>query len=82
MTDTGPGIPAMHRERIFDRFYRIDSGRSRDTGGVGLGLSTAAEIIRFHEGTINVMSQPGGGTVIRVVFPGIVGQAEPPEPEP
>ena len=75
--DNGSGMTQdFVRDRLFKPF------QTTKPQGVGLGLSTAAEIIRFHDGAINVMSQPGGGTVIRVVFPGIVAQAEPPEPEP
>jgi len=59
VTDTGPGIPAADRERVFDRFYRVDKARSRDRGGSGLGLSVAASLARAHGGTIEVASEPG-----------------------
>jgi two-component system OmpR family sensor kinase len=59
VTDTGPGIPAADRDRVFDRFYRVDKARSRDRGGSGLGLSVAASLVRAHGGTIEVASEPG-----------------------
>jgi heavy metal sensor kinase len=68
VTDTGPGIPAMHRDRIFDRFYRIDSGRSRDTGGVGLGLSIARWAVEANGGRIELESEEGKGSTFRIVL--------------
>ncbi|MEV5311276.1 HAMP domain-containing sensor histidine kinase [Streptomyces sp. NPDC052610] len=59
VTDAGPGIPAADRERVFDRFYRVDKARSRDRGGSGLGLSVARSLVRAHGGTIEVASEPG-----------------------
>ncbi|MFD7303144.1 sensor histidine kinase [Streptomyces pharetrae] len=59
VTDAGPGISAADRERVFDRFYRVDKARSRDRGGSGLGLSVAASLVRAHGGTIEVASVPG-----------------------
>ncbi|QIJ65325.1 HAMP domain-containing sensor histidine kinase [Streptomyces sp. JB150] len=59
VTDAGPGIPAADRDRVFDRFYRVDKARSRDRGGSGLGLSVAASLVRAHGGTIEVASEPG-----------------------
>ena len=67
--DTGPGIPAIHRERIFERFYRVDSGRSRDTGGIGLGLSIARWAVEANSGRIEVDSEEGTGSVFRIVLP-------------
>jgi heavy metal sensor kinase len=66
--DSGPGIPAEQRALIFERFYRIDKGRSRDTGGVGLGLSIARWAAEVNEGRIEVDSPPEGGSVFRVVL--------------
>ena len=68
VTDQGPGIPAEHRERIFDRFYRIDEGRSREMGGTGLGLAIARWAVETHGGHISVDST-GRGSVFRVVVP-------------
>jgi heavy metal sensor kinase len=68
VTDEGPGIPAEHRERIFDRFYRIDEGRSRELGGTGLGLAIARWAVETNGGHISVHST-GRGSVFRVVVP-------------
>ncbi|MEU9331687.1 HAMP domain-containing sensor histidine kinase [Streptomyces sp. NPDC048290] len=68
VTDSGPGIPAADRERVFDRFYRIDKARSRDRGGSGLGLSVAGALVRAHGGTIELTSSPGR-TVFTVRLP-------------
>ena len=68
VTDEGPGIPAEHRERIFDRFYRIDEGRSRESGGTGLGLAIARWAVEANGGHISVDSTDRG-SVFRVVIP-------------
>ncbi len=67
--DTGQGIPAAAIERIFERFYRVDKGRSRDQGGTGLGLAIVKHIVRAHRGRIEVESEPGVGSVFRVHLP-------------
>lgn len=67
--DTGPGIPAAHRERIFERFYRVDGGRSRDSGGVGLGLAIARWAVEANGGRIELESEEGRGSLFRIVLP-------------
>jgi heavy metal sensor kinase len=67
--DTGPGIPAVHRERIFERFYRVDGGRSTDAGGIGLGLAIARWAVEANGGRIEVDSAEGKGSVFRIVLP-------------
>jgi heavy metal sensor kinase len=69
VTDTGPGIAPEHTTRIFDRFYRVDSGRSREAGGAGLGLAIAQWAVRAHSGTILVSSAPDKGSTFRIVIP-------------
>ncbi|MCM2264372.1 MAG: ATP-binding protein [Desulfuromonadales bacterium] len=59
--DTGPGIPPHEQTRIFERFYRVDAGRSRDQGGTGLGLAIVKHIVQLHGGTVGVESVPGQG---------------------
>lgn len=67
--DTGIGIPAEHQERVFERFYRVDKGRSRQLGGTGLGLSIVKHGAAFHNATVTLNSIPGEGTSITVTFP-------------
>ena len=69
VADTGMGIPAEDRERIFQRFYRVDKARSRAAGGTGLGLSIVQDTVRLHGGTIDVRPREGGGTVFSVSLP-------------
>ena len=66
--DTGNGIPEELRERVFEPFFRVDKSRSRELGGVGLGLALAREIVRVHEGSITVRPNPSGGTIFDVTF--------------
>ena len=61
--DTGPGIPPQSIPRIFERFYRVDAGRSREAGGTGLGLSIVKHIVLLHGGTVGVESTPGNGSI-------------------
>ncbi len=67
--DDGIGIPEKDRERIFDRFYRVDKARSRESGGTGLGLSIAREIVQRHHGVIALIPHDGPGTTIRMTLP-------------
>ncbi|MFD1361995.1 ATP-binding protein [Lentibacillus salinarum] len=67
--DNGPGIPGAEQEKIFDRFYRIDKSRSRETGGTGLGLSIASTIIEAHGGELTVSSTTGKGSTFTVKLP-------------
>ena len=68
VADTGNGIPEELRERVFEPFFRVDKSRSRALGGVGLGLALVHEIVRVHDGSITVRSNPSGGTVFEVIF--------------
>jgi heavy metal sensor kinase len=67
--DSGPGIPPEHRDRIFERFYRIDKARTRAGGGTGLGLSIAQWAVSAHKGSIEVQSGTGEGSVFRIRLP-------------
>lgn len=67
--DTGNGIPEELRQRVFEPFFRVDKSRSRELGGVGLGLALVREIVRVHDGSIAVRSNPSGGTVFDVMLP-------------
>ena len=67
--DSGPGIPTAHQERVFERFYRVDQARSRDTGGMGLGLAIARWAVEANGGRIELESVGGQGTLFRVVLP-------------
>jgi heavy metal sensor kinase len=68
--DCGPGIPAEHRDRVFDRFYRVDEGRSREAGGAGLGLAIAKWGSNAHGGHLELDCPPQGGCIFRVLLPG------------
>lgn len=66
VADTGSGIPGELRERVFEPFFRVDKSRSRELGGVGLGLALVHEIVKAHDGTISIKDNPSGGTVFEV----------------
>ena len=70
--DTGLGISALHQGRIFERFYRIDQGRSREAGGTGLGLATARWAVEVNGGRIELESEEGKGSLFRIVLPRVV----------
>jgi two-component system sensor histidine kinase SenX3 len=67
--DQGIGIPESDLERIFERFYRVDPARSRETGGTGLGLSIVKHVASIHGGEISVWSKPGEGSSFTMTFP-------------
>jgi two-component system sensor histidine kinase SenX3 len=69
VTDTGVGIPARDIDRIFERFYRVDRARSRDTGGTGLGLSIVRHVATNHSGEVTVQSREGEGSIFTVRMP-------------
>ena len=69
VADEGPGIAPEHRHRIFDRFFRIDEGRSRDAGGSGLGLAIARWAVEVNGGEVTVEQRPNGGALFRISLP-------------
>ena len=69
VSDTGVGIPKEHQARVFERFYRVDKSRSKETGGTGLGLSIAKHIAQLHRAALSLTSEVGRGTTITVQFP-------------
>ena len=79
VVDHGEGIPPQLREKIFQRFWRADTSRTRDTGGSGLGLAIVAGIVANHNGHVEVLETPGGGATFRVSLPLL--PVEPAEPE-
>ena len=69
VADSGIGISEEFQERVFDRFYRVDKARSRETGGTGLGLSITKKIVLMHQGAIKLQSKEGEGTTFTVRIP-------------
>lgn len=69
IVDHGEGVPAQIREKIFQRFWRADSSRTRETGGSGLGLAIVSSIVSAHNGHVDVVETPGGGATFRVALP-------------
>jgi signal transduction histidine kinase len=69
LSDDGPGIAPAERTRVFERFVRLDSDRSRSGGGAGLGLAIVAEVVAAHGGTVTIDDRPGGGTKVIVALP-------------
>ncbi|MGW5791359.1 sensor histidine kinase [Saccharopolyspora sp. NPDC003752] len=69
VTDDGPGIPETDRQRIFERFVRLDTARQRSSGGAGLGLAIVHEIVTAHDGDVRIVGAPGGGTCFRLRIP-------------
>jgi two-component system sensor histidine kinase SenX3 len=69
VTDQGVGIPEADLDRIFERFFRVDQARARNTGGTGLGLSIVKHVVQIHGGDIRVWSQPGSGSTFTIRLP-------------
>lgn len=69
VSDTGVGIPKEHLSRVFERFYRVDKSRSKETGGTGLGLSIVKHIAQLHHAALSLSSEEGRGTTVTVLFP-------------
>ena len=74
--DQGPGIPDDEQDRIFERFYRVDPARSRQTGGTGLGLSIVKHIVGQHGGEVTLWSQPGSGSTFTIALPSVDEETE------
>jgi two-component system OmpR family sensor kinase len=70
VADSGAGIPEQDRAKVFERFYRGDSSRTRTSGGTGLGLSIVAALVAAHHGSVTIADTPGGGATFRVSLPG------------
>ena len=67
--DTGIGIPIKHQERVFERFYRVDKSRSKRTGGTGLGLAIVKHIVAQCNAQMELHSEVGKGTEVKIIFP-------------
>jgi two-component system OmpR family sensor kinase len=80
--DEGPGLAPADAERVFERFYRADSSRTRAAGGTGLGLSIVASLVAAHGGRVQLITAPGEGATFAVRLPRSGPPAPPPEPEP
>jgi signal transduction histidine kinase len=72
--DNGPGIPAKEQDRIFERFYRLEKSRKRESGGTGLGLAIVRYVARLHGGTIRLESHPGKGSTFTLAIPAWKGK--------
>ncbi|MDY6055189.1 sensor histidine kinase [Micrococcus sp.] len=88
VTDQGMGIPPEEQERVFERFYRVDAARSRQTGGTGLGLSIVKHVVRNHGGEVTLWSEPGRGSTFTIrlpewedAAPGVLDDSAHPAPE-
>lgn len=79
--DEGPGIPRTEREKVFEPFYRLETSRNSETGGVGLGLSVARSIVWEHGGDISLANRKGGGLSVRLELPTGPGQSSPDQEE-
>jgi two-component system OmpR family sensor kinase len=77
VADQGPGMTAEHAARVFERFYRADASRARQTGGNGLGLAIVAAIVAAHHGSVDVVTAPGAGSAFRVRLPALAGSPPP-----
>ena len=82
VADQGVGIPSRDLDRVFERFYRVDRARSRDTGGTGLGLAIVRHVVANHGGDVTVRSREGEGSTFSLHLPSSVVVANPPEPAP
>jgi two-component system OmpR family sensor kinase len=80
VADEGPGIESSAGSKVFERFYRIDAGRSRGRGGHGLGLSIVAAIVDAHGGRCELSSEPGRGATFRLILPLSAALPEAPSP--
>ena len=76
VSDTGVGIPEADRNRIFERFYRVDKARSRDAGGTGLGLSIVRDTVQLHGGSVSVAANEPTGTIFTVLLPAWLEEEE------